>query len=533
VFAAHRRQPGNQFVTRRRKLRGRPALSATAVACAAAFACLLSLLTPTGDHGASAARTSSPRTIVSLTFDDGHASQYSARAMLAAHGMHATFYLNSPRIGSDSYYMTWPQINGLYADGNEIAGHSAHHQVLTELDPSEATRQVCYDRNELLRRGFPVTDFAYPFGAYNGSLEAIVKRCGYNSARTTDSLGSACAPCAERLAVKDRYATRVVAFGSNPVRTIESKIVKAERAGGGWAQVVFHEVCNACGPNAISPRGLNSLLDWLRRRSADGTVVKTVRQVVGGPVRAAVSGPALPAPPNGINAIRNASLEKDADGDLTPDCFVTDSWGNQTFRWSRTRDAHTGSFAERVDVTRHLSGDNKLMPVQDLGACATTVTAGRQYKLTTRYKSSVPVHFVVFSRDGNWTWSFWKSGPALAATSSWAQARWTTPPIPRSLNGLSFGLALAQKGSMIIDDVRVAMTGALPETRRCVVPRVVGRALARARQMLVRARCRPGRIARRFSHAARRRVVAQRPRAGARRPAGAGVDMVVAEPSTR
>jgi peptidoglycan/xylan/chitin deacetylase (PgdA/CDA1 family) len=487
-----------------------------------------------GGRGAPAARAASPPTIVSLTFDDGQATQYSARAMLKAHRMHATFYVNSPRIGSDSYYMTWPQVNGLYADGNEIGGHSAHHLVLTQLGLSEAKRQVCYDRNKLLVRGFPVTDFAYPFGAYNASVEAIVKSCGYNSARTSSSFGTSCRPCAERIVPNDRYATRVVAFGPDPVRAIKRKIVETERAGGGWAQLVFHQVCEACAPDAISPRGLNSLLDWLRQRSANGTVVRTVQQVVGGRVHAAVPGPALPAPPSGSNAVRNASLEKDSNRDLTPDCFFTDSWGKQSFRWTRTRDAHTGRFGERVDVTRHVSGDNKLMPVHDLGACATTVSGGRQYTLTTRYKSSAPVYFVVFSRDSNWTWSYWKSSPAFEESSRWTQARWTTPPIPRLMNGLSFGLTLSEKGHMIIDDVRATMAGTLPPTaRRCVVPRLVGRALGQARRMLLRAGCRPGKISRRFSNAARGRVVAQRPRTGARRPAGARVNIVVAKPSPR
>ena len=72
------------------------------------------------------------------------------------------------------------------------------------------------------------------------------------------------------------------------------------------------------------------------------------------------------------------------------------------------------------------------------------------------------------------------------------------------------------------------ITAAPPrKTPRCVVPRVVGRPLARARRMLVRARCRTGKISRRFSSAQRGRVLAQRPRAGSHRPLGARVALVV------
>ncbi len=73
-------------------------------------------------------------------------------------------------------------------------------------------------------------------------------------------------------------------------------------------------------------------------------------------------------------------------------------------------------------------------------------------------------------------------------------------------------------------------TTAAPPPRkapRCVVPRVVGRPLARARRMLVRAHCRTGKISRRFSHKVRGRVLSQRPRTGVRRPVGARVDLVV------
>ena len=39
------------------------------------------------------------QTVVSLTFDDGTATQYLARAQLASHGMHGTFYVNSSQAG--------------------------------------------------------------------------------------------------------------------------------------------------------------------------------------------------------------------------------------------------------------------------------------------------------------------------------------------------------------------------------------------------------------------------------------------------
>src|SRR5256885_1834477 len=83
----------------------------------------------------------------------GSAAQYQGLAKLNAHSMHATYSLNSPKISGDSEYMTWAQVAGLAAAGNEIAGHTAYHVDLPFIDPAEAQREICYDRDNLLQRG--------------------------------------------------------------------------------------------------------------------------------------------------------------------------------------------------------------------------------------------------------------------------------------------------------------------------------------------------------------------------------------------
>ncbi|MEK6274910.1 MAG: PKD domain-containing protein [Actinomycetota bacterium] len=66
-----------------------------------------------------------------------------------------------------------------------------------------------------------------------------------------------------------------------------------------------------------------------------------------------------------------------------------------------------------------------------------------------------------------------------------------------------------------------------PATRRCRVPRVVGRKLPVARTLIRRAHCVTGRIRRARSRRARGRVLAQSPRAGRRVRAGTRVNLVV------
>ena len=67
-------------------------------------------------------------TAVSLTFDDGDASQYGTGSLLAAHHQRGTFYINSGAIDAhEAGAMTWAQVGSLAADGNDIGGHTRTH----------------------------------------------------------------------------------------------------------------------------------------------------------------------------------------------------------------------------------------------------------------------------------------------------------------------------------------------------------------------------------------------------------------------
>jgi peptidoglycan/xylan/chitin deacetylase (PgdA/CDA1 family) len=231
-------------------------------------------------------------TVVSLTFDDGSASQYSTLSMLSAHGMNGTYYVNSALLGSSSYYMTWSQVHDLYNAGNEIGGHTLHHKNLTTLSTAAATTEVCDDRTNLINAGLtPVTSFAYPDAASNSSVEQIVQSCGYTSARTVGNINSitVCADCpyAETIPPRDPFYLRTPepATSTTTLSDLETYVTNAETHGGGWLILVFHGICdNSCtSTNSFSPSLFTAFLDWLQPRSANGTVVQTVGQVVNGP----------------------------------------------------------------------------------------------------------------------------------------------------------------------------------------------------------------------------------------------------------
>jgi peptidoglycan/xylan/chitin deacetylase (PgdA/CDA1 family) len=230
-------------------------------------------------------------TIVSLTFDDGSASQYSTLPMLQSRGMQGTYYVNSAMVGSAPYYMNWSQIHELANAGNEITGHTLHHTNLTTLSLSTAKREVCDDRTNLLARGFsPVASFAYPSAAVNAAAKQVVRGCGYTSARRVGGVvsgSSACRGCpyAETIPPRDPFALRTPkgAVSTTTLAQLQSYVTQAESNGGGWVVLTIHGICsNRCtGDNSLNPAVFTAFLDWLQPRTAAGTVVRTVGGVMG------------------------------------------------------------------------------------------------------------------------------------------------------------------------------------------------------------------------------------------------------------
>lgn len=213
---------------------------------------------------------------VTIGFDDGYADQYTARAILAAHNMHATFYVNTGVVG-DSVHLNWTQLTDLVTDGNEIGGHGLTHANLKNLKGTALRQEVCGDRLNLFNHGFQPASFAFPFGNYNSNTIQALKDCGYNSGRTV-SMGP------DTIPPHDPYATWAMPSvkNSTSVATIEGWIMQAEQSGGGWVQLVLHHVCDNCDVYSITPANFTALLDWLQPRAANGTVVKTVNDVIGG-----------------------------------------------------------------------------------------------------------------------------------------------------------------------------------------------------------------------------------------------------------
>jgi peptidoglycan/xylan/chitin deacetylase (PgdA/CDA1 family) len=246
---------------------------------------------------ATAANAATNPTVITFGFDDGTADHVTTvMPLLDKYGFKATFFVNSGNIGDDrGPYMSWQDLHTLQNDGQEVGGHTVNHTNLTTSADPKA--DVCDDLANLKQKGIAVTSFAYPYGAFNGTVEAVLKDgCGsdgsYTSARTTQGIDY---PCTDLCAMP-------LPFASAPFRTdalqymsvsgasaadLINAIRSAHDAGGGWLPLVLHGVCTigvgGCVDDGytLDPDGLDTVLAFLKTNAVSGCyLVKTTAQVV-------------------------------------------------------------------------------------------------------------------------------------------------------------------------------------------------------------------------------------------------------------
>lgn len=398
-----------------------------------------------------------PLTIVSLTFDDGSASQLAAAGLMDDRGMAGTFYVNSGSVGKAGY-ATRAQLTQLAEDGHEIGGHTVNHVNLPALPLDEAKRQICLDRANLTAWGFSVRSFAYPFAEATPAVGDLVRDCGYNSGRNVGSLRSrfGCEGCsfAEPVPPIQPYATRSHDVeGAWTLEDFQDAVTNVESSGGGWVQLTFHNFCGtSCGELSIGEEVFTQFLDWLGPRAAsNNTVVKTVGDVIGGAVQPVVAVDD-PVPTQDESGLNNPGLETVPAGTNMPQCWQAGGYGTNTAVVDTVTPGRTGQIAGRMTVTDFADGDAKLITARDLGTCAPAVTPGRTYVLEGWYTATARTQYDVYLRNTAGGWSYWTSSPFFAASPTYAPATWTTPPVPAGSTGISFGLNLIGNGQLTVDD---------------------------------------------------------------------------------
>jgi peptidoglycan/xylan/chitin deacetylase (PgdA/CDA1 family) len=447
------------------------------LAAARAAALVMAAVAVVGTIGVAVqpAAAASPRTTISLTFDDGNANQLSAVSALNANGMKGTFYVVSGWVGAPGY-LTRGDLDTLKSRGHEIGGHTVNHPDLPTLSSGEAARQICNDRQTLTSWGYTVRSFAYPFASSNRAVEKTVRDCGYRSGRLLGDLQTrfGCAGCAyaERTPPADPFATKALDQVDDTwtLADLQQSVVNAEKNGGGWVQFTFHDICDGCSDLAISPSVFGQFLSWLKPRAAtNNTVVKTVGDVIGSTAKPVVAGPTVPPAGAGVNGVSNPSLEtQGANGD--PACWMRGGWGTNSPTFSLGGPAHTGSVSSGISMTGYSSGDAKLLPTFDLGQCSPTVVPGHTYSLRSWYTASGVTQFAVYLRNSVGQWVYWTSSPWFAAASDYTQAQWTTPQIPAGYSAMSFALTIFGNGSLRTDDVALYDSVGAPSAPAAATP---------------------------------------------------------------
>jgi hypothetical protein len=170
---------------------------------------------------------------------------------------------------------------------------------------------------------------------------------------------------------------------------------------------------------------------------------------------AALGGLVAASPARAANLLQNPSLETAAG--TTPACWSFAGAGSASVTWTRVSTAHTGSFAETLQVSKlSASGDRELISAQDGGACAPAATPGATYTVGAWFrgvsrKSGAPKFFASY-RNAAGAWVSLGSSAKLAPATSWTYASWTTPALPSGASYVSVGMGLATTGNVTMDD---------------------------------------------------------------------------------
>jgi peptidoglycan/xylan/chitin deacetylase (PgdA/CDA1 family) len=216
------------------------------------------------------------RAIVSVTFDDGWTNQYqNAYPVLQANGIPATFYIISGELTDQPDYMTAAQVKTLFTSGNEIASHSVTHPDLTTVSQTKLVQEMQQSQATLQNViGVPVTNFAYPYGAYNSNTIAVGKQY-YRSQRTVNAGYN----------TKDNFdltQLKIYEVDSNISQAQVQGWINGAIAQKTWLILVYHEIATSpVDPSdalyTTQPGDLSAEMAYLK---GTGVAVETVSQAI-------------------------------------------------------------------------------------------------------------------------------------------------------------------------------------------------------------------------------------------------------------
>ncbi|MBV7699964.1 galactose oxidase-like domain-containing protein [Streptomyces sp. TRM70350] len=158
-----------------------------------------------------------------------------------------------------------------------------------------------------------------------------------------------------------------------------------------------------------------------------------------------------PQPASAANLIQNPGFETAGTGDM-PYCWSKSGWGDNDFTFETVADAHSGSKAMKVELTRRVDGDRKAL-ITESAECAPVVTVGKQYDLSLWYKTTTPdANITLFRHDTTAGWQYWTDLKTLEMADTWTEATVRTPEVPAGTDRVSWGVSVYGTGSATTDD---------------------------------------------------------------------------------
>lgn len=122
------------------------------------------------------------RPYLTISFDDGFASNLRAAQVLNDEGISACFFVCPEKVGlsrermlaefpgeirNEERMMDWDEIKELREAGHEVGSHTLSHRILSDLSLDEARHEIVASKRELEIRVGAVKHFAWPRGQFH------------------------------------------------------------------------------------------------------------------------------------------------------------------------------------------------------------------------------------------------------------------------------------------------------------------------------------------------------------------------------
>jgi peptidoglycan/xylan/chitin deacetylase (PgdA/CDA1 family) len=125
------------------------------------------------------AAATDPRPVCAITFDDGHATNAEAAALLVARGASADFFVNTSDVGGRDR-LDWSALRQMASAGMSIQSHGHTHRHFDSLEPAEIRDELHRSKHDIEQAiGQPVLLFAPPGGRLRPEVATIARELGY------------------------------------------------------------------------------------------------------------------------------------------------------------------------------------------------------------------------------------------------------------------------------------------------------------------------------------------------------------------